>query len=319
MAPLSPEEILPMYEFFEKHPLTFGKNITITRGVFPFKLTYLPFFEQLSIQLTELLKQYTTKNFMRYFDFAFRTRYRTHYGEPYTYKYIMEYHSPIKYSWMKPECLMESTEYRGEFFKFHKDGFAYGVMGMSSKIASDNSAFIWLRWKSNLPGYEYIEPDDELDLKAEDITFEICDRAPDEFLLRLFAKTSDEFDFNVWKELINDEECYPKKRNSKKKKNFPYEISENCAYPDVIVSIFLSEKITESIKEILISELASFQAEWDSSHDTGIHYMDIMDEEDNNNLIKIAIDFGDNDPDIIEALINYMRSSKLNIKNVVIQ
>lgn len=41
---------------------------------------------------------------------------------------------------------------------------------------------IWIRWKSNVPGHEYIQPDDELDLQSGDITFEICSEVPEAVL-----------------------------------------------------------------------------------------------------------------------------------------
>lgn len=312
MTPLSPEELLPCYENEQKNRLKFGNSIAIYRPVFPFKLTYLPFFKQMALQLTELIKQSTGRDFVNYFTFSLLKEGPKRKVEPFKYPYVYENSDKV--------YLKDADCCYGRLLKMHKDGYAYGDLTIENKIGFNYSVDMWFRWKSNLPGYEYIEPEDELDLKAEDITFEICDKVPDDFVRHYFGKP-EKFDFNVWKELINDEECYPKKRSGKKKKNFPYEISESCAYPDVIFSVFLTEEVTESIQEEIVSELCSFQGEWDASHDTGIHFMDIMeeDEEDDNKVIKIAADFGDNDPEIIDSLIDCLRRSKLNIEKVVIQ
>ena len=238
----SKNEFLPEYEIAEKGRLQFGKSIAVNRGIHPFKRKYLPFYEQMATQLTALLKQHTRRSFVKYFDFVFRTNSHTRIGKPYIEQYIIQ---SLRGNQV---FLRKSTEYRGEFYKLHKDGFAYGRVSMYNKIGLSYSVDIWFRWKSNIPGYEYIEPDDELDLKFEDVTFEICTQVPKEYIWRFYAKPTEEYDCNEWLAVINDEHYYPKKR-SKRKADFLCEIVENCQYPDTSFTLFLNSKVTPNIQD----------------------------------------------------------------------
>lgn len=312
MRPILQEEFLPQYETVEKDRLQFGKSIRISRSVHPFKKRYLPFYEQMATQLTALLKQYTRRSFEKRFDFSFRTRAYERMGKPYMEKIIMQGVNS------EMVILRKSTQYRGEFLKLHKDGYAYGNITMYNRIGLSDSAEIWLRWKSNIPGYEYIEPDDELDLKPEDITFEICSQVPEEYTLRLFAKTAEEYDCNQWIDFLNDEHHYPQKRE--KKCEFLCEVAENCQYPDTTVTLFFNDKVTQELADKTIKTFISFQEEWDTTHFWGIHSIGFADEErQGENDIKILVDFGSSDYQIIKALVKWLRYSGLDINKVVIE
>lgn len=309
------DEFLPEYATFEEEKLRFGKSIVINRAVFPFKVKYLPFFEQLTTQLSLLLKKYTKKNFVKYFDFTFKVSGRRYEGEPFVIKQIIK--GPIKDDVFN----MKYTEYRGEFHKLHKDGYAYGRFSMHSKVGLCESVDIWFRWKSNVLGYDYIEPDDELYLNSNDITFEICKEIPKEYVEHFYAKNSEEYDCKKWIEVINDENNYPKKR-SKKINTIQYEMSKNCKYPDVVFNVFMNEKITKSICDDLMSELTSFQLEWDANHIYGIHDMGLQSQNNdkkNDYLIRINIDFGSCEDKIIKHLVKWLEKSNLNIKNIFIE
>ena len=310
VRPISHKEFLPEYEMYEKDKLQFENSIVVNRGVHPFKRKYLPFYEQMTTQLTALLKQYTHRNFVKYFDFSFRTRAYTRTGEPYMEELIIQGFNKV--------FLRKSTVYRGEFHKLHKEGFAYGRVSMYNKIGLNYSTDIWFRWKSNIPGYEYIEPDDELDLKSKDITFEICTQIPEEYILRFYAKSADEYDCNEWIAVINDEHHYPRKRN-RKQVDFLCEISENCQYPDTTFTLFFNSKVTQSIQDDAISAFVSFQEEWDTTHFFGIHDIAIAEDQyDSENVIKILVDFGSSDYKIMKALIKWLRYSSLDINRIEI-
>lgn len=302
-------QFLPQYEVFEKENLKFGRSIAVSRGVHPFKIKYLPFFEQLAVQLTEQLKRYTNKNFEKYFDFTFRTKAHTRDGLPYINEYVCESSGKV--------FLSKSTEYRGEFLKLHKDGYAYGSVTMSNRCGFSGSADIWFRWISNIPDYEYIEPDNELELGPEDITFEICTTIPEEYIMRFYAKTAEEYDLNEWKKIINDGHYYPKKR-SKNKNDFLYEISESCNFPDVMFLIDIKEPVTEDLCDKIMEEFISFQQEWDTTHFFGIHDMWLVEEISNDNIIKVFVDFGSSNFKIIKSLINWLQKSNLKIKGIKI-
>ena len=311
--PISQAEFLPEYDIFKENRLQFGKSIAVNRGVHPFKRKYLPFYEQMATQLTALLKQHTRRNFVKYFDFIFHTKGHTRTGKPYIEQYIIQSLNTNQV------LLRKSTEYRGEFHKLHKDGFAYGRVSMYNKIGLSYSVDVWFRWKSNIPGYEYIEPDDELDLKPEDISFEICTQVPEEYILRFYAKSVEEYDCKEWIAVINDEHYYPKKR-SKKKTDFLCEIAENCQYPDTSFILFFNSKVTPNLQDEAISVFTSFQEEWDTTHLWGIHDIILADDkQDSENVIKIHIDFGSSDYKIIKALIKWLRCSSLDLNKVIIE
>ncbi len=312
VRPISHEEFLPVYEMFEKDRLQFGKSIRIGRSVHPFKKKYLPFYEQMATQLTALLKQYTRRSFEKRFDFSFRARAYSRMGKPYIEQIIMQGINS------EMVVLRKSTEYRGEFLKLHKDGYAYGNVTMYNKIGFSDSAEIWLRWKSNVPGYEYIEPDDELDLKPGDITFEICSQIPEEYILRFFAKTAEEYDCNQWIAFLNDEHHYPKKRG--KKREFLCEIAEDCQYPDTSFTLFFNDKVTQELADKTIEAFVLFQEEWDTTHFWGIHDVGIAEEkQDDENALKILVDFGSSNYKIVKALIKWLQYSNLDISRVVIK
>lgn len=180
--------------------------------------------------------------------------------------------------------LMKSNIRRGDFCKLHYNGYAYGRLTMTSKIGYDENADIWIRWKSNIPDYEYIEPDNELMLTSDDITFEICEDVPENLILCFYAKTADEYDSNEWKKVIDNEEHYPKKR-SKKKNDFQFEISEACEDPDTFFNFYFNKAINDSLKERVTSELVAFQQKWNSTHFFGIHDIMLM-EDDGGKIMK---------------------------------
>ena len=305
------DEFLPEYATFEEEMLRFGKNIVINRAVFPFKTKYLSFFEQLTTQITFSLKKHTKKNFVKYFNFIFKVKGCRYEGEPFTVKQIIK--SPIKNYVLN----VTYSEYRGEFLKLHKDGYAYGCISMDNKVGLCDSVDIWFRWKSNVPNYAYIEPDDELELTSNDITFEICKEIPKEYIERFYVKNIEEYDCNRWEQVINDESNYPKKR--RKKNDFPFEISSNCGFPDVVFSIFMNQKVTKSLCDEVVSEFSSFQLEWDANHIYGIHNIELKNEQIDDYLVEVVVDFGSSDYKIIMHLIKWLQNSNLNIKNILIQ
>jgi len=169
-----------------------------------------------------------------------------------------------------------------------------------------------------LTDYDYIEPDDELILRPEDITFEICKAVPEEYILRFYAKTAEEFDCNQWLTLINDKRNYPQKR-SKKKNDFICEISEKCQYPDTSFTLFFGDKVTQEQQDAAIREFVSFQEEWDTTHLWGIHDIGIAEEDCADDAVKIIVDFGSSNYKIVKDLIKWLRTSDLPIRKVLIE
>ena len=53
----------------DQNMICFEKNINIELGIYPIRKTWVPFFEQMSQQLTQLIKKDVNKNFLRKFDY----------------------------------------------------------------------------------------------------------------------------------------------------------------------------------------------------------------------------------------------------------
>lgn len=310
---ISKTEVLPEYATLDEELLRFGKNIVISRPVYPFKVEYLPFFQQLTSQITFLLKKECKKNFVKYFDFQFKTKSCVYEGLQYVIQCILK----------GPACSYiherVSTEYRGMFYKLHKDGYAYGVITLNNKIGLESEkADIWIRWKSNVSGYEYIEPDDGLDLQENDINFELCSQIPDEFSIIIYKKCLDKIALNKWKLVLKNEKFYPLRR--KKNKNISYEISAACMYPDIVALFYFKTKVTKEMEKATMSELLLFQEKWGASHIYGIHDMGIQKSDfKERNTLSIWIDFGSSDYKIIYSLIKWFESSKLDIEKILIK
>lgn len=307
--------------------------------VWPLCVKYVSFFEQLSGQLTPIIKSFSKKDIYETFDFRPKERDVFCKGETYEYNqnvlfknmyfdsdYTMRFHYEEKI------VKFRDNRYYGEFYKMHKDGYAYGILSVELKKKPENSSDIWIRWKSNLPDFEYIEPDDELDLKPEDITFEICEHVPEEFIFEVYSKKSDKFDCNEWKAFINKATDNPKKRKRRRRRNeFIYHIADDCEYPDTTFTICFDEEITDALKDKVTQEFIGFQEYWDSMHSFGIHDIMLADDlkefYDENAIaelnatgaVKVLVDFGSCDPIIIENLIDWLETSELNIIKMLIE
>ncbi len=322
--PISADEFLPTLNYsdstFGSGCLRFGKSLYIHYGIYPCKVRYVPFYEQLATQLTPLIKRQINRSFVNHFEFQFKIRYHSHEGPPYYKRYYYK-----KYGVSEPCVEVSECNIYGELFEFHKDGYAYGCVGVCPKRDSMYScADVWFRWKSNLPDYEYIEPTDELELKAEDITFELCDAVPDEFLLRLYAKTSDEYDVTQWKRDMAEDYYYPKKRR-KPKRVIPFEIMKTCKYPDVTFTLYFDEEITADLKDLVETEFINFQTEWDAANYEGIDDIILADDldelygeetianMDKEGIVKVLVDFGSCNPNIIKKLVKWLERTDLNI------
>lgn len=325
-------EFLPCYESDSKNLLRFNRCISIDCGVYPCKVKYLPFYEQMAAQLTVLIKKKVEKPFLKHFTFYFKTKAFSREGPV---RFENKYEKELDYATFKYVEVVKTYKtnlYRGDFLRLHKNGFSYGCFSVIGKSSVYEVSDIWFRWKSNLPDYEYIEPDDELDLKPEDITFELCEQVPEEFALRFYAKTTAEYNCNAWINDLNEDCYYPKKRRSKKNRNeFPFSVSDTCEYPDTTFTLYFNEEITDELKDKAVEEFNDFSQKWDENHYYGIHSIMLADdlgefydenaiaELDASRAVKILVDFGSCEPSIIEKLIKWLQTSFLNIARVKIE
>lgn len=184
---------------------------------------------------------------------------------------------------------------------------------------------MWISWKSNLAGYEYIEPDDELNLQSEDITFEICTEIPENLAQEFYAKSTQEIDCNKWIAFINDESHYPQKPKRKTAaNNFSFEISSDCDYPDVCFTICLRDKLNDELEEKIEKAFWEFTEYYNIKHKNYIHdiinikdivnYPDRIDDE---KTVQICVDFGNCNPKVINSLEKWLRSYDFGIEKIV--
>ena len=315
--------------------LEFDECIKFCRGISPFRSNFLSFYRQMSMQLTSLLKQLTNKDFINQYKFILGYENITYTGKPYKQEYYSTKPALIGFFsngepnyYLMPTMTIDKTAYNGRYFKIHKDGYAYGKLIVHTTIGDFDKTHCYIRWKSNLSDYEYIEPDDELDLNPDDITFELCEDVSVDIVDELFYEYDKVINGNTLEnfiQFINDERHYPKKRNKKREKknnDFPCEISESCEYPDVIFSLYFEQKKNNKLKKSVIDEFAAFQSHWESEHDYGIHTIIDADEIDiscDKDAVNVFVDFGNCTPEIIEDVLDWLKHSKLKIKKMIVR
>jgi len=103
--------------------------------------------------------------------------------------------------------------------------------------------------------------------------------------------------------------------------DFPFEIDENCEYPDTTFTLLFKDNVTDEIKQQAESEFYAFQQDWDLKHTDGIHNIMIdenVPETCGNKSVQIIIDFGNCDPKIIIKLIQWLKKSELPIEKVIV-
>ena len=305
---------LPAELFYNdnQNVIRFKKSINIDLGIAPIRITWLPFFDQMSQQLTRLIKKSVGKNFLRAFDYSLWHESGLHKGTPYMKSMVNGINIEVDY-------------YCGCFIKRHINGFAYGKLSIIP-IIGNGKEDMWIRWKSNLADYQYIEPDDELNLRLEDITFEICTEIPENLAQEFYGNISDELNLSTWIELLNDETHYPQKPKYKAvANNFAFEISPDCDYPDVCFTIFLHDKPNCDLEGKIENAFWEFLGYYNVRHKDKIHdiinvkdmveYPSIINDE---NVIQLHVDFGNSSPQAIEKLVDWFRDYNFDIKKIIL-
>lgn len=305
------QEPLPAELFYhdDQMIIRFKKSINIDLGIAPIRMAWLPFFDQMSQQLTQLIKKSVNKNFLRKYDYILWHEFGVYKGLPYKKHALNGMDWTLDY-------------YTGRFIKKHIDGYAYGKLSILPIIGTDQ-ADMWIRWKSNLPGYEYIEPDDELNLTEQDITFEICTEIPENLAQRFYARSA-KIDCSKWIALLNDESHYPKKARCKSAAgNFCFEIAPDCNYPDTCFTIYLRNKCNDEIEKKIENAFLEFTEYYNIEHKNNIHDIinvkniaDYPDRIDDEKIVQFHVDFGNCNPKVIESLVSWLRSYDFGIEKI---
>lgn len=151
---------------------------------YPVKNTWIPFFRELSVQISKQMEAITGISPPKKLMMDYSGKSMEYEGEPYTY--INEYGFETV-----------GIKHHGKFSKLHFDGYAYGILAIANQNLSTQ---MWIRWKSHLPDYLYIEPDDELVFHPGDVSFYICKSVPRDVLYEAYGPPPEIVPFNreVW-------------------------------------------------------------------------------------------------------------------------
>ena len=189
------------------------------------------------------------------------------------------------------------------------------------------AGYPWIRWKSLRPEYEYIDYDSGLELTDKDIRFEICTELPEEIAKKaesLYRSPDFKVDCNSWIDSLKNGTYLPKPRKklqNNTKPMFPYDLSEECAYPDVFYTLWFESGITDGLKERVEAAFVDFMDIWNEKHEEdAIH--DIADAAD---IIEVpadaicyAVDFGNADPKAVIDLLKHLHNSDLGISKALV-
>ena len=274
---------------------------------YPLKKTYMPFFDELSAQFCRVISKVIGKKYLSYYLFSFINHKELYTGDPY-YTITLFSNRPMN------SHPFVSNHYKGKSLKLHHEGYAYNpiiVQALHYAAYSYSYEIMWIRWKSNIPGQSYIDPEDELDIKEGDFTLEICTEVPEavleqhihleqyverpfegrpipkqadipvkKYITNLLRSYSTIYtsvppdDCHAWIDFMKDENRRPKKRikpEPKPSKTIPYEILPSCTYPDVIFSLYFPFEADAALEEKAEAVFGDFREEWDEKHDDGIH------------------------------------------------
>lgn len=214
-----------------------------------------------------------------------------------------------------------STRHSGIFKPRHINGYAYNLLKLSSSL---RSAELVVRWKSMLIDYEYIEPDDGLDIKQGDFKLEICTGLPEELYSEL--KTPNNMDknqyyFHEWEALLETVET---KNLPLKGIRFPCEMNND--FPDVIFAMFFPNPVTQNLIAHTEEIFEDFISNWNEKQERkggeeyihGIMLVNSILGKQKANEIHIRMDFGNCKPKVLGCLIRYLSKSDLEIEKLVL-
>ena len=291
-----------------------GKDFAfILYGIYPIKRICKSFYRELSIQITKQMEDIIgVKNLKNIIGLDFNTQFTTYEGEAYLY-YDVNY-----------DVEKISTTHYGELRQLHNGGYSYNSIGLSSKATL--GAHFWIRWKSLLPEYEYIEPNLEIEVKSGEVKFEICKIVPQNIIIEAYnGNPPNSINFNAWIECIKQGLSLNKKFLANKTGlYFDYEISGG--WPDVIMSIYHKETSTLGLSEKMQSILCVFMDEWNDKQEKkksqkfihNISLIDLDDESKESNIIQFHVDFANCNINIIKNLMIFINDNLLNIEKIVL-
>jgi len=199
------------------------------------------------------------------------------------------------------------------------------------------SSTLWFKWKSLIPGKEYIETNEVID--DDSIHIELCTEQDIQKYdwLRLYSErvqTNMEWIKNV-SDAMNDEKYYPKKRASKnnivnigeakkkriEKKEEPRFLLEFNGedWPDVTFKFLFAKKITDADCETVTTLFADFVSQWNFEQEESggfcIHYHSEA-VKTGTKTCEMHVDFGSADAGVLDEVIQLYNKSDLPLKKL---
>lgn len=294
--------------------LKFEAAFELVSPLRPCRKSYLPFFRELSYQISKQITEKTGKKPDKYLFMVLDIRFdinTTYEDEPYI-KTFSDYEVQFIEKW-----------YEKNLIKLHYNGYSYAEVTLGcEKWNAKSPGHLWIRWKSLLPEYEYIDYDCELDLTEKDIAFEICTELPEYIRQKaesLYENPDNKVDCNSWIDSLKNGTYLPRRKKKlpkNKKSMFEYELSPECAYPDVLYTLWFQTEITQALKDRVECAFAGFMELWNEKHEEdSIHDMANAEGiiEVPENTICYAVDFGNADPKAIIELLKHLHNSDLGI------
>ncbi len=317
-VPIPSDAVLPFYNHRREYRIKFKRGMTfIQSSPRPFKMEWVPFFETLSAQITAKIRKLVSRPFLSEFTFSFATANWLAIGPLY------EYFDPFYYMLKQKMCI--SNRYEGKFAIDNVFPYSYGALIASTKRAYSKllDAVIWIKWRSNIPGKDFILPYDAIELKPDDVTFEICETLPENLVQKYRQKWENEIDLMKWISVLGDDEVYdPPKRFIPKKCPTPFdtEYGRLTDYPDTTF-VFRFKKEPNNDAVSYLEKMLFYCGSDYNIHD--VMKVDVPDRfagsEDEHRLVAFGVDFGGSSPPrALKSLVRKLQNYDLGIEKLTV-
>jgi hypothetical protein len=215
-TPLPAELFVPNITPNKKNMLFLKGYLTLFRPARPLRVTWLPFYHEFARQVTKEINTALGRKLCGYYEFQIFKKSKWYEGEPYVERTVHDLTGMAVvvalHPWLTEPMDRINTVYTDVLTKRHHNGYAYARLNVINKLGFGDSSYMWIRWKSLHPDYEYIEADDALELTSNDIRFEICTELPIEIIEDEQRRYKEHLDLDEWKEFMTDEDHLPKRR-----------------------------------------------------------------------------------------------------------
>lgn len=123
--------------------------------------------------------------------------------------------------------------------------------------------------------------------------------------------------FGTWG--INKLTRPPEEQQERYARNYYYKCSvEPYNWPDLIMELEFKESVSEEKKETIANDFYSLYNAYNEKAENPIHYMDVLDPEEDDKVLSIYIDFGNADIDALEMFLDYLNRTTVDLKKVAV-